>query len=158
MFLAQEFPSSWLSGEGCCCHMKPIFIGGTIKEVTLGGGAGTESCLARSASGSRLCRSQGEQRSPGQCWSGDSSNTGGLPGNPLPLQKNVSPVCGASCSKDPLSGNAVSGSIWFSLLRRHCCPGLFDSRPVFQNVDLLQHVYNVWARNERCLLPLAGWQ
>lgn len=91
-----------------------------------------------------LYRSQGEQRSPAVS-------------NPLPLQRNVNPVCGASCPKDPPSVNAGSGSICFSLLRGHCCPGLFDGRPVFQDVDLLQHVHNVWARNEWCLLPLAGW-
>lgn len=98
-----------------------------------------------------------ESRPVGGRGSGASSNTGGLLGNPLPLQRNANPVCGTSCSQDPPSINAGSGSVCFSLLRGHCCPGLFNGCPVFQDVDLLQHVHNVRARNERCLLPLAGW-
>lgn len=47
--------------------------GGTLKKLFFGrewAGQGwrPQSCLARSASGPQLCRSQGEQRSPGQWW------------------------------------------------------------------------------------------
>lgn len=90
---------------------------GDTEEVTLKKGvgwSGMNNSLAwpgqlRGHSYTDPKESRGVQASGGR-GSGDSSNTGELLGNPLPLQRNVNPVCGTSCSQDHLGVNAWSGS------------------------------------------------